>query len=572
MDDDRPDGVASAGSRHDPASHPDTPASPPDTTAQSPVTDPASPYRYWAFISYSSTDRSWARWLQRGIESYGIPARLVDHATPTGEPPPKRFKPLFRDRSELAAGDLGAQIEEALQASRYLIVVCSPRAAASEWVNKEIASFQALGRGERIFAVVVDGEPNAGDERECFPPALRDTEPLAADARPEGDGKRDARLKLLAGMLGVGFDALKQRDQHRRMRRLQAVVAAVLVLAAGFAGLAAYAFQQRSTANEQRSEAIEQRDKAVAARTQVESILDYLLTDLRDQLEPIGQQAIVADVRRAVDEYYRGLGVEPGESGARNTQAVEHCEEGDRLLDEGDLDGALREYEASLKIMQELADSDPANIAAQRDLATYHRRVGDVLWEQDDLGGGLEHYEASLEIIQRLIDSDPGNADWQFDLSESHYGVGLTLETQGDSHGALEHFQARLEILQGLVDSDPGNAEWREALGVALGDVGDILETQGDLDAAMRYFRAALKNLQAAAASDPENTEWQHDLALSRNDVGRLLESRGRLDAALQQYAAALEIMKRLAASDTANAEWEQAVSDLRDAVKRCST
>ena len=60
-------------------------------------------YLYWAFISYSSTDKSWARWLQRAIESYGVPARLVQHHTPTGEPAPKRLRPLFRDRSELAA-------------------------------------------------------------------------------------------------------------------------------------------------------------------------------------------------------------------------------------------------------------------------------------------------------------------------------------------------------------------------------------------------------------------------------------------------------------------------------------
>ena len=272
-------------------------------------------YRYWAFISYSSADRSWARWLQRAIESYGIPARLTDHATPTGEPAPKRFKPLFRDRSELAAGDLGAQIEAALEASRYLIVVCSPRAAASEWVNKEIASFQALGRADRVFAVVVDGEPNAGDERECFPPALRDTEPLAADARPEGDGKRDARLKLLAGMLGVGFDALKQRDQHRRLRRLQATVAAVLVLAAGFAGLAAYAFQQRSTA-------IEQRDRSVKARIEAAGVVNYLLFDLSDQLRPLHRFDIIAELTKRVLDYYKEFGVDEYDPGPPMNEGV----------------------------------------------------------------------------------------------------------------------------------------------------------------------------------------------------------------------------------------------------------
>ncbi|MGA2605531.1 MAG: toll/interleukin-1 receptor domain-containing protein [Verrucomicrobiia bacterium] len=93
--------------------------------------DTSSDYRYWAFISYSSKDKSWGRWLHRAIETYGIPAELVEHhQTPIGHLAPRRFHPLFRDRDELpASSDLGTEIEKALRTSRYLIVVCSPHAA-----------------------------------------------------------------------------------------------------------------------------------------------------------------------------------------------------------------------------------------------------------------------------------------------------------------------------------------------------------------------------------------------------------------------------------------------------------
>ena len=112
-------------------------------------------------------------------------------------------------------------------------------------MNREIEAFTGLGRGDRILAFIVDGEPNSGDARECFPPALRQHEPLAADARPSGDGRADARLKLLAGMLGVGFDALKQRDAQRRIRRLQQVIAVIALLVLAFAALAWYADRER---------------------------------------------------------------------------------------------------------------------------------------------------------------------------------------------------------------------------------------------------------------------------------------------------------------------------------------
>jgi len=210
--------------------------------------------KYWAFISYSSRDAAWGRWLHRAIESYGIPAQLIDHPMPSGHLAPKRFHPLFRDRDELpASSDLGTRIEQALRASHYLIVVCSPDAARSRWVGKEIEYFTGLGRQDQVLAVIVEGEPDADEERECFPPQLRKFEPIAADARPGGDGKTNAKLKLLAGMLGVSFDALKQRDTHRRIRRRQLTAATALALTIGFAALAWYGKTQRESAQQERS-------------------------------------------------------------------------------------------------------------------------------------------------------------------------------------------------------------------------------------------------------------------------------------------------------------------------------
>lgn len=222
--------------------------------------------QYWAFISYSSRDKNWAKWLHTKIENYGIPAQLIDHPMPTGDRAPKRLKPLFRDRDELAASaDLGDSIEKALRESRYLIVICSKNSAVSKWVNQEIERFRAMGRESFIFAMIVDGAPNTGDQNECYPPILRIFEPLAADARPEADGKNDALLKILAGMLGVGFDMLKQRDSHRRIKRLQWISSLSFLVVGIFAVLVLYAFYQRNQAIEATEDALDQKAYAEVA-------------------------------------------------------------------------------------------------------------------------------------------------------------------------------------------------------------------------------------------------------------------------------------------------------------------
>ena len=206
-------------------------------------------YRYWAFISYSHRDKAWGDWLHKALETYRVPGRLVGRAGRDG-PLPKRLYPVFRDREELpSSADLSNNINDSLRLSRNLVVICSPSAAVSRWVNEEIIAYKRLGRADSILALVVDGEPNATDhpdsgELECFPPALRHrvdaqgkllperVEPIAADARTGKDGRTNARLKLLAGLLGVPFDELRQREKQRLMRRrLQWSLAALLMLA-----------------------------------------------------------------------------------------------------------------------------------------------------------------------------------------------------------------------------------------------------------------------------------------------------------------------------------------------------
>jgi formylglycine-generating enzyme required for sulfatase activity len=210
--------------------------------------------RYAAFISYSSRDAAFARKLHRALERYGVPASLGDfRLIENGKR--NRIYPVFRDREELAAGQLGDAIESNLRASSALIVVCSQNAAASPWVQKEIEFFVSLGRADRIFAIISDTAPaldesGADATRACFPPAfLGDAltgdklEPLAADARKGKDGFRNAWLKIVAGLIGVSPGQLIDRDKKRR--RARAIGAAAFWLVLILAGGAAYS--QRAT-------------------------------------------------------------------------------------------------------------------------------------------------------------------------------------------------------------------------------------------------------------------------------------------------------------------------------------
>jgi hypothetical protein len=263
--------------------------------------------RYFAFLSYSHKDSELADWLDRELEKFRVPHSMAGRLTVNGVVP-RRLIPVFRDQHDLsAASDLAVEIKAALAASQFLVILCSPAAAKSRWTNEEIESFKRTRPEGCVLAAIASGEPFASDipgreEEECFPPALRykydrrghrtskRAEPLAADFRVQGEGRRIAFLKLVAGMLGVGLDELVQREQTRRHRRLAYVAAASLAGMAVTSTLAVSALQARDAAREQ--------------RRQAETLIAFMVGDLRDKLEPIGKLDVLDGVGSRVLAYY----------------------------------------------------------------------------------------------------------------------------------------------------------------------------------------------------------------------------------------------------------------------------
>lgn len=381
-------------------------------------------FRYTAFLSYSHRDAAAAERLHRRLETYRLPRRLVGTAGAQG-PVPDRLWPIFRDRDELpAATDLTETVREALAQSGALIILCSPHSAASLWVAEEIATFRALYPDRPILAAILEGDPP-----DCFPPALREFgrdgtwhEPLATDLRPQGDGPHLGLLKLVAGVTGVGLDALVQRDANRRIRRVTAVtvgaVAAMLVMAA----LTLVALGARADAERQRAEA--------------EGLVEYMLTDLRTRLKGVGRLDVMTAVNQRALAHYgsqQQLGRLSPEELERRARVLHAMGEDD--VARGELDAALPAFlEAHRTTAEQLdrSENDPDRIFAHAQSEYWVGRVHELRRNWPVAASQYERYAAGAE---RLIRIAPDNPDYMMEMGWGALNQGI-VALNGGRNGA----------------------------------------------------------------------------------------------------------------------------------------
>jgi tetratricopeptide (TPR) repeat protein len=516
--------------------------------------------KYSAFISYNHRDRKVASWLHSALETYRIPRALAGRETPLGVLG-RRLPPVFQDRAELAAStDLAASVLTALEQSNALIVICSPNGRRSRWVNEEIRTFTRMGRRHRIQCLIAGGEPNASNvagmdpELEALPPALfegGESEPLGADIRPGQDGRLNGKLKLLAGLLGVDYDELRQREAGRRQRRLAIIAAASGV---GFVAMSALAV----TAVLQREEAIRQRDIARQKTLTAERTVDFVksIFAVADPSETRGATITAREILdRGAARIDQGLEREP----------TVRAELGTTLGEVYTNLGLLRQGQALVARSLSLTGVDTSTRA--RELVV----LGEAQWLQSKYDAAAASHRQAISIMRT---AQPRDSAWlaraQVGLAEAQSQLGDLRSAEGNLRTALASDMARVGPRHADVARD------FEVLGETAFYAGDLVAAKrdltrgmtirialqganhprviqdqsniasvaymaGDLVTAEDYFRRALVGYESVLGPD------HPEIAGTLNNIGRILLERRKFSAAepLLQRAVDVDLAQR---------------------------
>jgi WD40 repeat protein len=241
----------------------------------------ASKYDYKAFISYShAADGKLAPAVQMALRRFGkawySPSSIQ----------------IFRDETGLAlTPDLWGEIQERLEQSECFILLASPQAAQSQWVEKEIQFWLEHRSASPLLIVLTGGELKWGEDdfdwnkTDALPRSLQQrfkSEPLWANlswVRTDTDlSLRSPRFfveiaKMVASMrqepLEKVFDEAAVRHQKAK-RLLWAAVAASVVLTVIAVGAALVSFKAKQISERFAAEEKAKLDKATDLKWQAE--------------------------------------------------------------------------------------------------------------------------------------------------------------------------------------------------------------------------------------------------------------------------------------------------------------
>jgi len=532
---------------------------------------------YDAFMSYShAADGQLAPALQRSLHRFAKPWWKLSAVR------------VFRDETSLAvAHDLTDAIKKALDAARFLILLASPRAAQSKWVEREARLWLGSKAPENILIVLTEGTivwGDAGDfdwsRTDAMPPALAGafkSEPLWVDLtwarKAEQLSERDPRFQQAVAMLaaplhGKSLDEIAGEEvrQHRKTRRLvQAVVSVVVLLAAAALTAAGFARAAQHRAEQNLEQAL----------VAVNSIETAVAKDLQDLVGvPV---ALRLQMLKGAEKILLSLEAGGEAAAVRGSRAVMLAEFAATYGVLGSYADATARVGEAIKIQSDQVNSHPADVTTRAALAKSYKVHGDVLWwQRTDLLMAIGELQNSAKSYAGLIESYSGNRDaddWQLFQLRALVSIGdiyhdgavnpsvVCSERPACLLLAQTYFERAQRLGLAIASKDGNDFQPRNGLLVARERLAKIDEMRGNLTAAGTTYTELLKEYQSMSEARPDNSKWQENLMALYWRVGGIEEKGCRAALTLENYKKAQDIARKLHQSEPGRLDWSRELS-----------
>ena len=535
-------------------------------------------FKYDAFISYShAKDIPVARALQGVIQTLGRKWWQ------------RRALRVFRDDSSLAASPhLWPDIQQALDDSRYLVLLAAPEAAASVWVGKEVAHWLDTKGSDKILIALTAGtmswDQSARDFRwKAATPlplplplkgAFRD-EPKWVDVssfRESGDASRknpdfvNRAADIAAAVQGIAKEDLLSEElaqQRRALRTAYAAAAGLAVLATGAAFEAWQATLAKNRAEAVLEQGTESANKLVSELAQRfrgrTNIRQDLVIGLLDEAHGLVQGLSKASGKKPEPELER-------------SQGYALVELSKSFRTQGDAAKAQKTAEEAIAIFDHMSKTRKLKVEWRDGLATGYDRLGDALSDMDKTADAAAAYEKSRAILETAV-AQPGTASVETattarrNLAVSLEKQGDVLATKGQAAEGLAALQKSLALRKELVAANADKPEFERDQEVSHVKIAEALAAAGGTKEAQGEYEAALAIAEKLAGKSTDNLEQQRDLLVIRRGLADLAHKLEDEPKAQEHLRAALPIAETLASADPDRMEWQDDAISIADRI-----
>jgi tetratricopeptide (TPR) repeat protein len=487
--------------------------------------------QYAAFISYARADQDIAARLHKRLEAYRVPSHLRLNGA-------KRIAPVFRDQAELAAHkSLSATIELALERSEALIVLCSPDAKASHWVSEEIKKFRALYPDRPILCALVNGTPQT-----AFPEALLEdgAEPLAASMDGDRPQERFGTQQLIASLLGVGLDTILQRDAERRRKRLSLMGAGAAAFSAIMAAMTVFAVSAQHAAERNRAEA--------------EGLVEFMLTDLKAQLEPAGRLELLNGVGDKVIEYYADQPIETMENDRLARRARAQHLLGQVSLSTRQLDKAAEDIRAASAMTARLLERGPNDAALIYNHAQSLYWQGELARRNGDYEAARAPWDGYINLATQLYQINHSNFDWIMERAWAEQNLGALDALERNYESAIVRYDAALKYFSEAAQIDPENPVVAREIASVSGWQADATLITGIAEDVIHFRQRQVDLLREELARSPQNITLAMRLVVPERELLILQYLQEGSDAMREAWRIHHARVERLHQNDPSNA------------------
>jgi tetratricopeptide (TPR) repeat protein len=377
-------------------------------------------------------------------------------------------------------------------------------------------------------------------------------------------------------------EAARRLAARERRQRVVALVACVLLLTALAAGGALFALHQQKSkqrladANAQlqqeRDAAERARSDAEDARGRAEELLDFMLYDLRDGLQPIGRLDLLEKVAIKSLSYYEKR-VEGGENASDEALVTGYSALSNVARVLGSQGRFKESREARLKVLeiaQRLLERDPESTIRQGGVAEVLYYLAEIEADLEDPPlKALEWNEKAEKAYRELVAAQPEEDSWLVALADTRVQASQFLGRFEDA--SAEKIEAALR--EALTVFEPREQKNLEDEGIATsayqahGKLAEHLNMVGRPADALEPAQAAVATVRRMREHYPDDAYWMVAVANAGSSLGQTLAQLDRLEEALKAYEEAAAILRPLLQRDPTNLQWTISAMSVLDAL-----